>query len=515
MEDGDIKFQKESFLSNSNLSEEMAILYSNHYGIWGDKSPKKGDRIKLGAKKLYSDWINNKNSYIATARTAKCLVGYAVAIVTSTNQKEPQSKSKTISWVTQLVVHENYRNRGIAKKLLFSFWGFSNYYAWGILSANPYAIRALESATKRNAIPAKIALEKHKIITFGQKHINYITKETEFIIAENQSKANTNFYSDISDMNDKLTNINQKESPWLMGEIEEGWEWVAFTFNTQSRRKLTSAEIEDLLKSSDEMVVEAYSRMPMDQSSQKWAQHHLAEIDYILNICQSDSKNFLDVGCGLGRHSIELAKRGYEVTGIDYAQELITKAQTKNSDVTFINGDFRTLDLKTQFDVVICLYDIIGSFSNEKDNNLILQNISNHTKLNGYAVISVMNYELTNSIAKYKFDFEQNPDIIYDIPANNIMEKTGDIFNPDYFALDEKTRIVYRREQFSMGYNLQTELIVRDRRYSMDELYHLLSQHGFEILQKKYVRAGDWENNLAATDPKAKEILFVCKKIRQ
>lgn len=36
--------------------------------------------------------------------------------------------------------YKDYRQQGIAKNILFSIWGFSNHFAWGIVSANPYAI---------------------------------------------------------------------------------------------------------------------------------------------------------------------------------------------------------------------------------------------------------------------------------------------------------------------------------------------------------------------------------------
>ncbi|HSW68149.1 MAG TPA: methyltransferase domain-containing protein, partial [Bacteroidales bacterium] len=42
----------------------------------------------------------------------------------------------------------------------------------------------------------------------------------------------------------------------------------------------------------------------------------------------------IDIGCGTGRHSIELAKRGYTVTGIDLSQSLLNKAKEK----ALING---------------------------------------------------------------------------------------------------------------------------------------------------------------------------------
>lgn len=512
-----IEYQKESILENRSLLEEMASLYSNHYGVWGKTSGKHGERIKLSPARIQS-WVQSEHTYIATARDEKKLIGYAIAVVASTNKQEYNNPKKLISWVTQLVVHEEHRQKGIAKTLLFSFWGFSNYYAWGILSASPYAIRALESATKRKSIPAKIKQKHKKIIKFGIDYINYITRETEFFINKEASKANTNFPSDISDINDKLANVKSDEVPWNMGMIDEGWEWFAFTFNDQKRKKLTSNEVEELLKSSDEMAVQAYSRMPMDDKSQGWAKFQKHEIDFLIEQCKlSVGASILDVGCGTGRHSLELAHRGYNVLGVDYANELITQAERKGKDknvnAKFARVDFRNSNLQSEYDTVLCVYDVIGSFVDEKKNEQIIENIYKHTKNNKYALISVMNFELTEFIAKYKFQFANNPDDIFEIPASNTMEKTGNIFNPKYFAVDKDNGIVYRREQFSMGTNLQTELIVRDKRYTREEICSICEKHGFKIIFSRYVQAGKWDVELASTDKKAKEILVLCQKI--
>src|SRR5690625_5115337 len=54
----------------------------------------------------------------------------------------------------------------------------------------------------------------------------------------------------------------------------------------------------------------------------------------------------LDLGCGRGRHSIALARRGYQVTGIDLSKEVVGKAEEIAEEaglrnVTFLTGDMR------------------------------------------------------------------------------------------------------------------------------------------------------------------------------
>lgn len=92
------------------------------------------------------------------------------------------------------------------------------------------------------------------------------------------------------------------------------------------------------------------------------------------------------------------------------------------------------------------------------------------------------------------------------------MEKSGNVFNPDYYIVDTNTHLIYRKEQFSMGAGLPVELIVRDRRFTMKEIISLCKSVGFTIIEAKYINANDWRKKYVSTDKKAKEILLICKK---
>jgi SAM-dependent methyltransferase len=91
-----------------------------------------------------------------------------------------------------------------------------------------------------------------------------------------------------------------------------------------------------------------------------------AEIDFIDAELGSDrTKRILDVGCGTGRHSLELARRGYTVTGLDLSEELLQlgmhTARQEGLAVEFVHGDARRLQYVTEFDGVLILCE--GGFS--------------------------------------------------------------------------------------------------------------------------------------------------------
>ena len=81
----------------------------------------------------------------------------------------------------------------------------------------------------------------------------------------------------------------------------------------------------------------------------------------------------LDLACGIGRHSLELRRRGFEVVGVDISPELLEiageEALLKNLDVEFIEADLRELELRDEFDLVLSLNDgAVGYFETDAEN---------------------------------------------------------------------------------------------------------------------------------------------------
>ena len=89
------------------------------------------------------------------------------------------------------------------------------------------------------------------------------------------------------------------------------------------------------------------------------------EVDFLLEeLGLSSGGSVLDVGCGTGRHSIELAKRGYAVTGLDLSSEMLSRAaasaKTADVHVHWVRSDATSFSLPGKYDATICLCE--GSF---------------------------------------------------------------------------------------------------------------------------------------------------------
>jgi hypothetical protein len=168
-------------------------------------------------------------------------------------------------------------------------------------------------------------------------------------------------------------------------------------------------------------------------------------------------------------------------------------------------------DLGRKFDLVLCLYDVIGTYADEAENRKIIGNIVHHLKPGALALISVMNLELTERRAKHFFSLATDPDQLLALKPSGTM-KIGNIFDPEYYMIDRDTKIVYRKEQFEAGTALPAELVIRDRRYRKDQIEGACRDAGLEVVWSRFIRAGHWDDAVDHGSDRAKEILLLCRR---
>ena len=143
--------------------------------------------------------------------------------------------------------------------------------------------------------------------------------------------------------------------------------------------------------------------------SESFTQGTVGECDFIEKEIEFDkSLKILDVGCGTGRHAIELTKRGYNVTGIDLSESQLKRAREKAEEsglvIDFQRHDARNLPFNEEFDVAITMCE--GGFplmETDEMNFEILKNVTKALKPHAKFIFTTINglFPLYNSVDEF------------------------------------------------------------------------------------------------------------------
>ena len=147
-------------------------------------------------------------------------------------------------------------------------------------------------------------------------------------------------------------------------------------------------------------------------------QEHLeaapAEVDALISLLGIVPPSVvLDLCCGVGRHSLELARHGFHVTGVDrtatYLQTARQRASAEELDVEWIEADMRAFVRGEAFDVAINLYTSFGYFEDPAEDHLVASNLYRSLKPAGALVMELMGKEVLARIFQPR-DWVELPD---------------------------------------------------------------------------------------------------------
>ncbi len=140
------------------------------------------------------------------------------------------------------------------------------------------------------------------------------------------------------------------------------------------------------------------------------------------------SIKILDIGCGTGRHTIELVKRGYKVVGVDLSESQLKrgkeKASEQNLEIDFQKRDARDLPFCNEFDLIIMICE--GAFplmETDEMNFLILQNAAKALKKNGKLIFTTLNglFPLFHSVKDFLAVNSEEGNATYDKNSFDLM----------------------------------------------------------------------------------------------
>jgi len=211
--------------------------------------------------------------------------------------------------------------------------------------------------------------------------------------------------------------------------------------------------------------------------------------------------NILDVGCGTGRHAIELTKRGYNITGVDLAEAQLTRAREKaareNVNIDFQQQDARNLPFKDEFDVAIMLCE--GGFplmETDEMNFEILKSVTRSLRANAKFIFTTLNglFPLFHSVEKFLADNSDKGNAVYRSNTFNLM--TFRDHNVTEIEDDDGNKM---------------EVQSNERYYVPSEITWLLKSLGYKAIDIYGARLGAFSRNDPLT-PEDYEMLVIAEK---
>lgn len=248
-----------------------------------------------------------------------------------------------------------------------------------------------------------------------------------------------------------------------------------------------------------ELLFENYAHKYDNES---FTQGTKGECDFIEREINYDKLfNILDVGCGTGRHSIELSKRGYTVTGIDLSESQLKRAQEKSKDnnlkINFQKQDARNLPFNKEFDIAIMLCE--GGFplmETDEMNYEILKSVTKSLDVNGKFIFTTLNglFPLFHSVERF---------------CNRETEECNAKYRSNTFDL--MTFRDYNITEFEDDSGNKKIIECNERYYVPSEINWLLRSLGYKKIDIYGARLGAFSRNDKLT-PEDFEMLVISEK---
>ncbi|HEV8713201.1 MAG TPA: class I SAM-dependent methyltransferase [Candidatus Binatia bacterium] len=242
---------------------------------------------------------------------------------------------------------------------------------------------------------------------------------------------------------------------------------------------------------------ELFENYALGYDREKFTLGTIPEVDFIEQELGFDrSLRVLDVGCGTGRHAVELARRGYTVTGVDLSRSLLERARQKairaGVSVIFRQQDARELDYTEEFAVALLICE--GAFplmETDEMNFHILRGVRRALHSPGKMILTTLN-------ALYPLSHSAEELLNADAPEARIAESTFDLLTFRMTSIFEVTD----------DSGLKKSLHCNERYYAPSEISWLLASLGFQKIEIYGCAPGQFTKNKVLT-PNDYEMLVI------
>ncbi|MDR1948711.1 MAG: class I SAM-dependent methyltransferase [Spirochaetaceae bacterium] len=208
--------------------------------------------------------------------------------------------------------------------------------------------------------------------------------------------------------------------------------------------------------------------------------------------CLQSPPRILDLCCGFGRITLELARRGFSATGVDVTRAYLETARAdaayENLDVEFVHADGRLFSRHEEFDAAVNCYISFGYFENSDDDRLMARNVWDSLKPGGAFIIETLGKEIA----------------VRDFTQGEWFERAGYTVLTEYAPVDSWTRLWNRWILIREGNRI--EKTFTQRLYAASELRQLLLEAGFSRVELY----GGWDES--PYDYRAEKLIAVGRK---
>lgn len=245
-----------------------------------------------------------------------------------------------------------------------------------------------------------------------------------------------------------------------------------------------------------ERFAHVYDFLMKEAPYEKWLYMLISRMDRY----QIDGRKGLDLACGTGEFTIELAKHGFAVSGVDLSGEMLSianaKALKQGLAIPFFQQNMAELDGLGEYDFVTIFCDSLNYVREEKDIPRTFKQVHSHLKEGGLFMFDVHSvYKMEHIFQNHTFAVnDEEVSYIWDcFPGEKPYSVEHDL---SFFVLDRENGLYDRFDEFHY-----------QRTYPVDQYKNWLADSGFELLEI----LSDLEEQ--PVHEKTERVLFVARKI--
>jgi SAM-dependent methyltransferase len=208
------------------------------------------------------------------------------------------------------------------------------------------------------------------------------------------------------------------------------------------------------------------------------------QVDFVVEkLGLDEGARVLDLACGHGRIALELARRGYRVTGLDLSPRSLQfareRADSEGLEVEWVEADMREIPAGAEFDAIVNVFTAFGYFEDEAENQRVLDGVARALAPGGAFLIDVIN--LLGLVRRYR---------------DRLWEERGDVIQVDEHEFDFLKGRNSASWTFIHPDGKRTELRHSLRTYTPHELVVMLGQAGLDVEEAW----GDWDSSELSFD---------------